>query len=339
MYLTLTNTQIARIHPRRAIPGGRIMVQGAFQLDQPRLPEVRIGDAVARLVQASSHALLVHVPADISGGRHSVQVEGVLSETDFHLDIGAIIATGLHQVDNPVFDRDGNLYVTYSGTRGQQTPISIFRVRRDGSREALVSKITNPTSMAFDPDGQLHVSSRFDGTVYRVDSNGKFEAVATELGVACGIVFDDEGQLYVGDRSGTVFRVDASGTATTLASLPASVAAFHLAMSQDHWLYVTGPTLDPCDSVYRIDREGVIEEVCTQFGRPQGLTLDAQGVLYVIEALAGASGLYRVGEDGDRALVLAAPSLIGVTFDPDGNIIVASNDTVYRFDRNSHDLS
>lgn len=315
------------------------MVQGAFQLDQPRLPEVRISDVVARLVHASSRSLSVLIPADISVGRHSVQVEGVKSETDCHLDIGAVVATGLHQVDNPVVDCEGNLYVTYSGTRGQQTPVSIFRVRRDGSREALVSKITNPTSMAFDPDGQLHVSSRFDGAVYRVDSNGKFEAVATELGVACGIAFDDEGQLYVGDRSGTVFRVDASGTVTTLASLPASVAAFHLAMSQDRWLYVTGPTLDSCDSVYRIDREGVVEEVCTKFGRPQGLTLDAQGVLYVIEALAGASGLYRVGESGDRDLVLAAPSLIGVAFDPDGNIIVASNDTVYRFDGNAPDLS
>ena len=303
------------------------------------MPEVRISDVVARLVHASSCSLSVLIPADISVGRHSVQVDGVRSETDCHLDIGAVVATGLHQVDNPVVDCEGNLYVTYSGIRGQQTPVSIFRVRRDGSREALVSKITNPTSMAFDPNGQLHVSSRFDGAVYRVDSNGKFKAVATELGVACGIAFDDEGQLYVGDRSGTVLRVDASGTVTTFASLPPSVAAFHLAMSHDRWLYVTGPTLDSCDSVYRIDREGVIEEVCTEFGRPQGLTLDAQGVLYVIEALAGASGLYRVGEAGDRDLVLAAPSLIGVAFDPDGNIIVASNDTVYRFDGNAPDLS
>ena len=67
--------------------------------------------------------------------------------------------------------------------------------------------------------------------------------------------------------------------------------------------------------------------------------MDAQGVLYVIDALAGASGLYRVGGDGERNLVLAAPSLIGVAFDPDGNIVVASNDTVYRFDGNSDDLS
>ena len=33
------------------------------------------------------------------------------------IHIAAPFATGLHQVDNPVFDANGNLYVTYSGTR------------------------------------------------------------------------------------------------------------------------------------------------------------------------------------------------------------------------------
>ena len=42
------------------------------------------------------------------------------------LDVGSAIATGLHQVDNPVFDRDGNLFVTFSGSRGQEAPVSIF---------------------------------------------------------------------------------------------------------------------------------------------------------------------------------------------------------------------
>ena len=78
------------------------------------------------------------------------------------------LATGLHQVDNPVFDHDGNLYVTYSGTRGQEVPVSIFRVRPNGTRETFASGVVNPTSMAVDPDGRLYVSSRFEGTVYRV---------------------------------------------------------------------------------------------------------------------------------------------------------------------------
>ena len=50
--------------------------------------------------------------------------------------------------------------------------------------------------------------------------------------------------LLVGDRSGHIFHIDITAAASALASLPASVAAFHLAMGPDGWLYVTGP--DAC---------------------------------------------------------------------------------------------
>ena len=155
-----------------------------------------------------------------------------------------------------MFDRDGNLYVTYSGTRGDHAPVSIFRVGSDGSREPFASGIPNATSMAFDPLGQLYVSSRFEGRVYRVSSKGEPEVAATELGVASGIAFDADGTLFVGDRSGTIFRVDAAGSTVVHASLPPSIAAYHLAHGPDGCLYVTAPTLAPADVVYRIDPSG-----------------------------------------------------------------------------------
>ena len=86
----------------------------------------------------------------MEGGRAAIRLGG---ETLAHVTIGAAWATGLHQVDNPVFDRDGNLYVTYSGTRGQQVPVSIFRVRPNGARETFSSGIVNPTSMAISVRG------------------------------------------------------------------------------------------------------------------------------------------------------------------------------------------
>ena len=62
--------------------------------------------------------------------------------------VGTLLATGLHQVDNPVFGADGNLYVTYSGTRGQEATVSIFRITGNGAREPFVHGLVNPTSMA-----------------------------------------------------------------------------------------------------------------------------------------------------------------------------------------------
>jgi sugar lactone lactonase YvrE len=331
----MPSPRVTAIHPLWAIEGGRISIEGAaFPVGEPSLPEVHIGEQRARIAYASSTRLAAIVPAGLDGGRVTVRVAGGHGETAF-VDIASPFATGLHQVDNPVFDRDGNLYVTYSGTRGQQVPVSIFRVRPNGTRETFSSGIVNPTSMAIDPRGRLYVSSRFEGIVYRVNDDGSPEAFASDLGVACGLAFADDGTLFVGDRSGTIFRVDTAGRAMTFASLPASVAAFHLAIGPDRALYVTGPTLSPYDTVYRIDRGGTVTTTHTGFGRPQGLAFDRHGTLFVVEALAGSSGLYRLGPGAAPELVLAGPGLVGVAFDSSGTLVVSSNDTAFRLPRST----
>jgi len=163
-----------------------------------------------------------------------------------------------------------------------------------------------------------------------VSVDGETEPFAHDLGVACGLAFSSDGTLFVGDRSGTIFRVDDSGRAETFASLPPSVAAFHLAFGPDQAVYVTGPTLSSYDELYRIAPDGTITTRYGRFGRPQGLTFDPDGALVVVEALAGLSGLYRISPGGAPELVLSGPGLVGVAFDAAGNIVVASNDTVYR---------
>lgn len=327
------NARLTAIQPHWAVEGGRITINGSgFPIGLPSLPEVRIGDSPARTVCASSSAISVLVPPGLDGGQTTVRIEGVPGETVL-LEVGSTLATGLHQVDNPVFDREGNLYVTYSGSRGQDVPVSIFRVSPSGRRESFVSGIVNPTSMAFDAEGSLYVSSRFEGSVYRVREDGTFETYATDLGIACGLAFGRDGVLYVGDRSGTVFAVHPDRTTKALATLPSSVAAFHLAIGPDDAVYVTAPTLGPYDHVYRVDlRDGGIVRVSSGFGRPQGLAFDSQGALYVVEALAGWSGLYRLRPEGKPELVVAGPSLVGVAIDPRGGLVVASNDTAYRLE-------
>jgi sugar lactone lactonase YvrE len=325
--------RVAAVRPSWAIESGRIDIEGSeFPIDQPHLPAVRIGEAPARVVFASSTRIAALVPPGLDGGPTPIRIDGVPGDAA-RIDLAPPFATGLHQVDNPVFDRDGNLYVTYSGTRGQQVPVSIFRVRPNGTRETFCTGLVNPTSMALGPDGDLYVSSRFEGTVYRVTTEGLIAPFATDLGVPCGLAFDREGTLFVGDRSGTIFRVDRAGQATTHASVPLSVAAFHLAFGPDEALYVTAPTLSPYDSVFRIDRTGAVSIRYTGFGRPQGIAFDRHGDLFVVEALAGVSGLYRLASGNNRndvpELMLAGPGLVGVAFGSDC-VVVCSSDTAYR---------
>jgi sugar lactone lactonase YvrE len=302
-----------------------------FQVD-PELPEVRFGGIPARVSSASPHSLSAIVPAGLDGGRTPVRVSTAQGETAY-LEVGAPLATGLHQVDSPAFDADGNLYVTFSGSRGQQTPVSIFVVRQDGAREPFVSGISNPTSMTFDRDGDLYVTSRFEGSVHRVTRDGSVTTFASDLGVACGVAFGPDGALYVGDRSGSILRLE-DGRARQFAAIPASVAAFHLAFGPDGWLYVTAPTLSSRDVVYRVSQTGDVETFCDGFGRPQGLAFDDSVALFVVDAIAGDSAVYRLPPDrpGEKERMLTGASLVGLAFDPRGGLVLASNETVYRLE-------
>jgi sugar lactone lactonase YvrE len=329
--VAVSAVELTGLDPLRVIEGGRLWLRGS-NLPVPTAHQelCTIGGIPARAVFAALDRLAVEVPPGLEGGRTEVKVPWLAGAT-LYLEVGTPLATGLHQVDNPAIDREGRVYVTYSGSRGQQAPVSIFRVVAPGGpREPFVSGIVNATSLAFGPDNRLHVSSRFDGTVYRVDEDGHTEVMASDLGLACGLAFAPDGTLFVGDRSGTIFHIDGKGRTETLASLPGSVAAFHLAMGPDGWLYVTGPTLGTYDRVYRVSMDGQVETIDATFGRPQGLAFDAEGTLHVVEALAGASGVYQLRSSG-KSLVISGPRLVGIAFGPGGETVVSSSDTVYRF--------
>ncbi len=325
----VTTPRITAVRPLWAVEGGQVVIAGdGFQVDPPA--EVRIGGELARATRASSQSISVILPAGLEGGRTPVRLEGAPGETAY-IDVAAPLATGLHLVDSPVFDRNGNLYVTFSGSRGQQAPISLFVVRPDGTREPFAADVPNPTSMAFDRQGLLYVSSRFDGSVHRITPEGTVSMFASDLGVPCGIAFGPDGALFVGDRSGSILRVEA-GRATHVASIPPSVAAFHLAFGPDGRLYVTAPTLAARDPVYRVADDGRVEVFHDGFGRPQGLAFDDQGHLYVVDAAAGWSGVYRLRIDGSEPpeQVIAGGDLIGLAFDPRGGLVLVSRDTAYR---------
>jgi sugar lactone lactonase YvrE len=329
--------RITAVHPLWAVEGAQVAIAGeGFQVDPPAT--VRIGGEIARATRVSAQSISVVVPSGLEGGRTPVRLEDVPGETAY-IDVATPLATGLHLVDSPVFDRSGNLYVTFSGSRGQQAPISLFVVRPDGTREPFAGDVPNPTSMAFDRDGLLYVSSRFDGSVHRIAPDGSVSVYASDLGVACGIAFGPDGALYVGDRSGSILRVEA-GRTTLVASIPASVAAFHLAFGPDERLYVTAPTLAARDPVYRVDVDGRVEIFHHGFGRPQGLAFDDQGSLYVVDAVAGWSGVYRLRLDGREPpqQVIAGGDLIGLAFDPRGGLVLVSRDTAFRLTVNVRGL-
>ena len=226
------------------------------------------------------------------------------------------------------------IFATISGSRGKQTPVSIVRINPEGIGTPFVSGILNPTGLAFDPNGELYVTSRAEGTVYRIDAGGEASVYAEGMGVATGAAFDGDGNLFVGDRSGTIFKIAPSTTngarqIFVYATLEPSVAAYHLAVGADGTLFVTAPSLSPNDCVWAIDRDGSISAWYRGLGRPQGLALDKDGNVFVAASLRGQRGLVRITPDGQAEVVVAGYNLVGVAFSPLGTAVLATHDAVY----------
>jgi sugar lactone lactonase YvrE len=240
-----------------------------------------------------------------------------------------MLATGVHAVANPAIDPEGNIYVTLSGTRGQETPVSVFRIDSSGEMRPFLSGIMNATGLAVDEEGNLYVSARNEGTVYRVTPSGAAKAYAEGMGIATGIAFDVDHNLYVGDRSGTIFKIAPDRQIFVFATLEPSVAAYHLAFGIDGTLYVTGPTTSSHESVYAIDRNGDATVLYRGLGRPQGLAVDISGAVYVAASLGGRRGVVRISQSGEAALAVAGSGIVGLAFVPGGNALVATATSVY----------
>lgn len=324
-----------KIDPSAAIPGGEVAIGYAVALpdDSPNV-SINFAGSAAHAVASSPQRSLVLVPDLEAGGEIEVGVEDESRAVTVglgHCIVGKKLAGEVHPVANPAFDpRDGSLYVTRSGSRGEHVPVSIYRIETEGAVEEFSGDIMNPTSIAFDRTGRMFVTSRFDGSVNRITPEREVVMFAADLGIATGMAFNRDGEMFVGDRSGTIYRINEIGEAKPWAQHEPSVSAYHLAFGPDDGLYVTGPTISSFESVTRFDEDGRATSFHNGLGRPQGLAFDRAGNLYVAASLRGRRGVVRISPDGaDAQLVVAGMNVVGLAFGPAGEMVVATNHAVY----------
>jgi sugar lactone lactonase YvrE len=289
---------------------------------------VRFGEVEGAVVISSDDFLVARVPHGASSGSIIVSTNGH-SSNHHPIKVAVPIAENMHPVTNPALDPEGNIYVTFSGSRGQKVPVSIFKIDTNYNIKPFLSDMMNATSIAFDRAGQMYVSSRFDGTVYRVATNGTMASYAESMGVATGIAFDHAENLYVGDRSGTIFKIARDRQIFVFATLEPSISAYHLAIGPRGDLFVTGPTTSSFDSVYRIDPHGRVSTFYRGLGRPQGLAIDVEGNLYLAASLSGKRGIVKITPDAKASLEVAGPGLVGLAFAPGRSVVLATTSGVH----------
>lgn len=323
------NPHIEAIHPRAALPGGEVRITGSdLRPSELRRPRVRFGDVEGSVVISSDDFLIARVPPGASSGPVVVSTNGHSSNQQ-QIKVAVPIAENLHPVTSPALDAEGNIFVTFSGSRGQKVPVAIYKIDTNYNVKPFLTEMMNPTAIAFDRAGQMYVSSRHDGTVYRVAPNGTISSYAEGMGIATGIAFDREQNLYVGDRSGTIFKIARDRQIFVFATLEASVSAYHLAFSPQGDLYVTGPTTSSFDCVHKVNPQGEVSVFYRGLGRPQGLAFDIEGNLYVAASFAGKRGIVKIAPDGNAALEVAGQNLVGLAFAPGRSAVLATHNAVH----------
>lgn len=326
-------SKIVQIDPLYGIPGGEVVIDCEdFDITDPEGCSVMFGETAAPVVALGSKRILAIVPEAGESGEVMVRLQAGLTESEpVAFTVAKKLVSDVHPVSNPAFNPDdGALFVTRSGSRGEELPVTLFRVDINGDVSEYSGDIANPTSIAFSHDGEMFVSSRLDGVVYKLTPFREAVPFARNLGVATGIAFDDEGMMYVGDRTGTIFRVNGIGEEKAWAQIEPSVSAYHLAFGPDESLYVTGPTVTSFDCVWRVNKDGKTDVFFKGLGRPQGLAFDSDGNLYVASSFRGRRGIVRISPDGERAeIVVAGVNLVGLAFSAAGELAVVSIDSVF----------
>jgi sugar lactone lactonase YvrE len=322
--------RIDNVSPSAAIPGGDVFIRGSgFQAHNGTRPVVRFGDAEGSILLWSEDLLIARVPEGASAAL-TVETHGGKSGA-FPLALGHLVADNLHPVANPAVDAEGNIYVTFSGQRGQKVSVPLYKITPDSAVKPLAIQLTNPTGLAINHSGTLYVSCRNDGTIHRVGPDGRAQKWVEGMGIATGIAFDQESNLYVGDRSGTIFKISPDREILVFATLEPSISAYHFAFSPAGDLYVSGPTTSSFDRIYRINHAGQVSVFFRGLGRPQGMAFDRAGNLLVAASLGGRRGVVRITPEGAASLVLSGMGLVGLAL-LEHRAILATNNAVFSID-------
>ena len=306
----------------------QIRGKGFLKSDRPC---VTIGEVGAPLIVGSDSFVIARVPEGATAGGLVVQ-SGQQSSDPWACDIGVLVAENLHPVANPAVDSSGNIFTTFSGSRGQKVPVAVYKIDLNFTMKPFINDLMNATGLAFDTQGMLYISSRFDGFVYQVTPNGNMSVFVEGMGVATGIAFDSQHNLYVGDRSGTVFKISPDRQIFVFATLEPSIAAYHLAFGPDGYLYVASPTTSSFDSIHRVSNNGEVEVFYRGLGRPQGMAFDDEGRLYVAASISGRKGVVRIDPARRAELFLSGPGIVGLAFTPSRAMVVATTNAIYRVD-------
>src|SRR5215472_16396958 len=134
---------ITNVQPSAALPGGEIRINGSsLRPHELKRPRVQFGEREGAVIISSDDFVIARVPDGATSGPVVVATNGHVSNA--HSVKEAVpLAENLHPVTNPALDAEGNLYVTFSGSRGQKVPVAIFKIDTNYTVKPFVPEMMN----------------------------------------------------------------------------------------------------------------------------------------------------------------------------------------------------
>ncbi|MES2275386.1 MAG: NHL repeat-containing protein [Bacteroidota bacterium] len=256
----------------------------------------------------------------------------------------------------------------YGGVIQFTTPTTTFAITGTVSTYAGSGTIFNsPQGVVADGAGNLYIADSFNNSIRKVSSTGTITTLAgsatpgynNATGAAASfyspqnIAIDASGNLYVSDVGNNAIRkITATGVVTTLAggNGPGFVDATG---SSAKFTSPAGLVVDASGNVYVADRgnnairkitsAGVVTTIAgaqasgfadgltttARFSNPSGITIDAQGVLYVVDLSNNA--LRQIATDGTVTTLAGNPTTqtdllnlpVAITTDKSGNMFIS----------------
>jgi fibronectin-binding autotransporter adhesin len=235
--------------------------------------------------------------------------------------------------DGICFDSSGNLYVSECGgaTIRRITPAGVVTtfagangaVGSTNASTPTAARFNGPEGMAFDSAGNLYVAEWTNCSVRKITPAGVVTTLAgsgvsgsangtgtaASFGNISGITVDLSGNVFVADRSNhTIRRITPAGVVTTVAGATGQLGNTNGLASAARFNMPWGIVFAPNGNLYIAD-----------WGNHSIRMLTPEGVVSTVAGTGMAGGLDGAGN------VATFNGPIGITADPDGNLIVADN--------------
>ena len=131
----------ARGHRRAA--SCRFAARDSRKTERPR---VTIGEVGAPVIIGSDSFVIARVPEGATAGELVIG-SGTQSSDSWACDIGMLVADSLHPVANPAVDSFGNIYTTFSGSRGQKVPVAVYKIDLNFTMKPFINELMNATAL------------------------------------------------------------------------------------------------------------------------------------------------------------------------------------------------